>query len=971
MALHGAPRTKRSSMGAAPATVYSALLATADGKSRTATFFTDRLVEGRIPSNAVLVARPKATDARAALAYDPHGCMPFAPGTRLGRYEITSALGAGGMGEVYGARDTTLNRAVAIKVLPDLFAADSGRLARFEREAQLLASLNHPHIAQVYGYEDLPAPGSAQPAVRALVMELVDGPTLADRIARGAVPLDETLPIARQIAAALAAAHERGIVHRDLKPANVKLTAGGAVKVLDFGLAKALEPLSPLAGSPAAMDSPTFASPVTQSGVILGTAAYMAPEQARGKIVDKRADIWALGVVLYEMVAGRPPFDGETISDTIAAVLRQDVDWTRLPADTPDGLRRLLRRCLERDPADRLHDAADVRLSIDDAQREDRRPAAGHPAARTRTPWLLAGLMTAAAAVAGALAVRSWAVATPRGDLASPIVRFAIEPPPGVTNVSYVALAADGRFAVFEAQVEGEFRFFMRRLDTLESRPLAGTEGARGPFISPDGRWIGFVRNAKIYKISTEGGDALAVCNVQGGPGATWNDDGRIIFSRAWLSGLSIVSADGGTPAALTTPDHDSQEIGHWWPAALPNGHVLFTIVRASTGLNDARIALLDLSSRTYRVLFPGAKAAWLSSGYILFYRSGRYHAVAFDAASGTVTGEAFPVLEDAQELDPAGDWGQPVAAARSGALAYLPGRYVPPSRLTWIDAAGTFAPLPFAPRPFIGVKLSPDGRRVATASVGAGRLLIRVMDLERGTEEMPNIDGMNWNPVWLPDGRLSFTSMRKGDFDVYVKEVGGTGAEHAVLAGQDDTDPIAWTRDGRLIFQGSEPDGTYPLKLFDPRQPTHVTRLTEQHVDNGGALSPDERWLAYQSAAIGRSVVYVRPLTAPGPAVALSRDSGEFPIFLHDGKTLALVRGQQLVVRSWRDNRGRFEIGPERVVAPLAFGSGWTYGAPYDVARDGRFLALVRTEASPAPRIRVVLGWDREVTRLRAQVEQ
>jgi Tol biopolymer transport system component len=300
--------------------------------------------------------------------------------------------------------------------------------------------------------------------------------------------------------------------------------------------------------------------------------------------------------------------------------------------------------------------------------------------------------------------------------------------------------------------------------------------------------------------------------------------------------------------------------------------------------------------------------------------------------------------------------------------LAYLPGHYVPPSRLTWIEEGGKSTPLAFEARPFIGVKLSPDGQRVATASLESGRLLIRLFDLQRGTEEIPNIDGMNWNPVWLPDGRLSYTTMRKGDFDVYVKELGGNGAEQAVLSGLDDTDPIAWTRDGRLVFQGSEPDGAYPLKLFDPRQPAQIARLTAQHVDNGGSLSPDDRWLAYQSAAIGHSVVYVRPMNTSGPAIALSRDPGEFPVFRHDGKTLALVRGGQLVVRSWRDAKGRFEIGPERVVAPLVFGSGWTYGAPFDVARDGRFLALVRTEAPQPPRIRVVLGWDREVARLESR---
>jgi eukaryotic-like serine/threonine-protein kinase len=891
--------------------------------------------------------------------------MPLKPGTRLGPYEISSALGAGGMGEVYRARDTKLNRDVALKVLPDLFADDPERLVRFDREAQLLASLNHPHIAQIYGFEYSASAGAGQAAVRALVMELVDGPTLADRIAGGAIPLDEALPIARQIATALEAAHERGIVHRDLKPANIKLTAGGAVKVLDFGLAKAFDPLNGRDLSPAAMNSPTFANPATEAGIILGTAAYMAPEQARGKVVDKRADIWALGVVIYEMLTGQRPFEGETISDTLAAVLRHEIDWTRLPAETPDDLRRLLRRCLEREPTNRLHDAADARLVIADVEHEAPATQIGLSRSRTRAPRRIAWVAIAIAAIAGALAARSLLPKPAGTDPANHIVRFAIEPPPEVMNVSSVAVSADGRFAVYEAQVDGEYRFFLRRFDGLESQLVAGTEGARGPFLSPDGAWIGFVRNAKLYKVSTAGGDALVVCNLQGGSGSTWAPDGRIIFSRAFLSGLSVVSADGGAPTVLTNPDRSKQEIGHWWPAALPNGQVLFTIVRASTGLNDARIGLLDPAAGTYRELFPGAKAAWLPSGHIVFFRTGRYQAVPFDLSSGKVTGDPFPVLEDAQELDPAGDWGQPVAVAANGALAYLPGRYVPASRLTWIGADGTFTPLTFPPRPFIGVKLSPDGRRVATASLESGRLLIRLLDLERGTEEIPNIDGMNWNPVWLPDGRLSYTSMRKGDFDVFVKEVAGTGAEHAVLDGPDDTDPIAWTRDGRLVFQGSEPDGAYPLKLFDPRHPTQITRLTERHVDNGGSLSPDERWLAYQSATIGRSVVYVRPLTGSGPPIALSRDSGEFPVFLHDGKTLALVRGRQLVVRSWRDSSGSFEVGPERVVAPLAFGSGWTYGAPYDVAADGRFLALVRTEALPPPRIRVVLGWDREVTRL------
>jgi Tol biopolymer transport system component len=893
--------------------------------------------------------------------------MPLNPGTRLGPYEIRTLLGAGGMGEVYRARDTKLDRDVAVKVLPDLFAADPERLARFDREARLLASLNHAHIAQVYGFEDSPPSGTGQLAVRALVMELVDGPTLADRIREGPLPLGEALPIARQIAEALEAAHSRGIVHRDLKPANVKLTAAGAVKVLDFGLAKALNRLGEHR-EPGEWSALVLSGPATLSGVVLGTAAYMAPEQARGEAVDARADIWALGVVTFEMLVGERPFQGQTTTDTLAAVLRQDVHWAELPRETPDELRRLIRRCLQRDPKNRLHDAADARLILSEVEYDRHAGRTARGRWRSRGPWLLLGGVTLAAVVAGALLGRGVVPGRSGAEPPAPSVRFAIEPPPQVAGVSSVAVAADGRFAVYEGQVDGEYRFFVRRFDALESRLVPGTEGARGPFLSPDGGWIGFVRNGQILKIPATGGDALAVCDVQGGPGSAWTADGRIVFARAWLSGLSIVSADGGTPTILTTPDRDREEIGHWWPSALPDGRVLFTVMRAGTGLNDARIALLDPQSGEYRLLLPGAKASWVSSGHIVLYRTGRYHAVPFDLASGRPTGDPLPVLDDARELDPAGDWGQPVSVG-AGALAYLPGQYVPPSRLTWIDAHGTFTPLAFAPRPFVGVKLSPDGQRAATASLEAGRLLIRLLDLPHGTEEIPRIDGMNWNPVWLPDGRLSYSSMRKGDFDVYVKDVVGAGTENTVLADPDDTDPIAWTRDLRLVFQGSEPDGSYPLKLFDPRRSPRVTRLTEQHVDNGGSLSPDERWLVYQSAAIGRSVVYARRLDGSGPAVALSPDSGEFPVFLHDGRTLALVRGgRQLVVRTWRETNGQFEIGPERVVAPLVFGSGWTYGAPYDVARDGRFLALVRTETPAPPRIHVVLGWDEELRRLTPQ---
>jgi serine/threonine-protein kinase len=713
------------------------------------------------------------------------------------------------------------------------------------------------------------------------------------------------------------------------------------------------------------MDSPTFASPGTELGVIFGSPAYMAPEQARGQAVDKRIDVWAFGVVLYEMLTGRRLFEGETVSDTMASVLRHEISWTALPADTPDDVRRMLRRCLEREPVNRLHDAADARLVIADVLREG--PVAPQALSRRRIPWAYVGAFASAIAIAGLWLALAGA-SPPHVGAPNPVVRFTIEPPAGVAAISNVTLASDGRFIVYEGQVEGESRLFLRRLDALDSRLLAGTEGARWPFISPDGAWVGFFRGARIHRVSTDGGDVLAVCDVRGGPGATWDAHGQILFARTWLSGLSIVSADGGTPRVLTNPDAAKQEIGHWWPSMLPDGRVLFTIITAGTGLNDARIGILNPADGSYHVLFAGARATWLPSGHVVFYRTGRYHAVRFDLTSGKAVGESFPVLDDAQELDPAGDWQQPMASAPSGALAYLGSPYVPLSRLTWIDMTGTLTQLPFAGRPFVGVKLSPDGRRAATGSMEAGRLLIRLYDLERGIEETPKIDGMNWNPAWLPDGRLSFTSMRKGDFDVYVKDLGSGGAESVVLAGPDDTDPVAWTRDGRLVFQGSEPDGAYPLKLYDPGDVPQTTRLTEQHVENGGSLSPDDRWLAYQTAANGRPVIYVRQLEGNGAAVALSRSTGEFPVFLRDGRTLAFIRGQELVVVPWSEQSGLFETGAERPVVRFAFGSGWTYGAPYDAGPSGRVLALIRTEVSPPPRIRVVLGWDQEVTRIGLQ---
>jgi eukaryotic-like serine/threonine-protein kinase len=877
-------------------------------------------------------------------------------GRVVGHYIIRREIGRGGMGVVYLADDTRLSRRVALKALSPGLGSELAARERLRLEAHAAAGLSHPGIATVYALEEI---GD----VLYLACEFVPGEPLRALLKSGPLPLDHVVDIGTQLAKALAAAHTQGVVHRDIKPENVMKTPSGVIKVLDFGLARA---------------ESSVHSKLTQTGVIVGTPAYLAPEQVLGKKIDFRTDVFALGVVVYEMASGVNPFVAPSLTATLARIVEGDVEPLshKLPEATPQ-LDHIVATCLRKDPLERYASTQEAVADFERLQIELSRSRPTEPRVQMReqgrtrarwTPWLLPAAVTAIMAMAGTLAwlamdQRSRGIAS-----AAPVVRFDIEPLTGVGSISNVALASDGRFVVYEGRVDGESRLFLRRLDQAESRLLPGTEGARWPFTSPDGAWVGFFRDSKIYKVSTSGGDPLAICDVRGGPGATWTDDGRIVFSRTWLAGLSVVSADAGTPTVLTTPDPAQQEIGHWWPSLLPDGHILFTVVRAGTGLNDARVALLDPANGRYRVLFPGARASWIRSGHLLFYRAGGYHAVPFNLSTLQVTGESFPILADAQELDPSGDWPQPVVTAPGGALAYLSGSYVPASRLTWIDKNGAFTPLASAERPFISVRLSPDGRRVATASLEAGRLLIRLFDLQRGTEQVPQIAGMNWNPVWLPDGRLSFTSMRKGDFDVYVKDVNGSGSETAILSGPDDTDPVAWTRDGQLVFQGSEPDGAYPLKLLDPREPTRSRRLTEQHVENGGSLSPDDRWLAYHAAATGRPLIYVRLLAGDAPAVTVSSQAGEFPTFLPDGKRLAFVRGRQLMVQSWRDNAGRFETGAESALAALSVGSGWTFGAPFDAAADGRLLALVRTHESPPPRIRIVLGWDREVSRLEAE---
>ena len=554
--------------------------------------------------------------------------MPLSAGTRLGSYEIQAMLGAGGMGEVYRARDTRLGRDVAIKLLPETFAGDPDRLGRFAREAQVLAAFNHLNIAQIYGFEE---GGPDRPPF--LVLELVEGRTLQQLIRDdGRLSVEQALTFARQVAIALDAAHEKGIVHRDLKPANIKITEDGTVKVLDFGLAKAFQDD---ADGVSSAHSTTVSPAITQMGIILGTAAYMSPEQARGKPVDKRADIWAFGCVFYEMLTGRQPFAGETVTDILGAIVHKEPDLSVLPPALPPAVTQLLVRCLQKDLKSRLRDIGDAQTALADPQTV---PVSGIgsavPAVSNRSrvyaiaAWLIAGIAVGVGA--------GWLLFRAAADPASSRVSFSWTAP-GDLSISGVAVTNTGDAVVFESD-----RLYVRTISDETLRPIPGTEGARNLFVSPDGRWIGFYVRGKIRKIAFSGGDPLDICDVGADtPGAAWSRDGRILFSPGWSAPLHAVDENGGAPTAVSAVDKSAREIGHWWPEFLPDGNtVLFTIWRAGSGINDARIGVLDLRTGRHRVLMPGSFARYLPSGRLLFFHAGAYHIVGFDAREVRVTSD-------------------------------------------------------------------------------------------------------------------------------------------------------------------------------------------------------------------------------------------------------------------------------------------------------------------------------------------
>jgi Tol biopolymer transport system component len=895
------------------------------------------------------------------------------PGKMLQQYRLVEKIGEGGMGVVWKAVDTTLDREVALKFLPDAFLNDAERLERLDREAKLLATLHHPNIASIFGMHEVDGP---QGKLRFLAMELAPGEDLAQRLERGPLPLDDTVEIAHQIAQALEAAHESGVVHRDLKPANVKLTPDGKVKVLDFGLAKALgnDGNGAYSGSgpgarsvPGSGDpdhSPTITSAGTRAGMILGTAAYMSPEQARGKLLDKRTDVWSFGCVLYEMLTGRKVFDGETATDVIAAIVTREPAWAALPTSTPPSVVRLLRRCLEKSPLDRLRDIGEARIVLKDPEDEPRpleRPAGDAPAAsdgrrNTRAAWVII-----AAALGGALltAAIGWMLLRPAEE---PSVHLSLIPPAeapfhvSVQNTSGVALAPDGSVLVYQGNpANGPRALFVRPLDGTGVTRLENTEGGGSPFFSPDGKWIAFFADGMLKRVPLAGGTAVTVADPAAlAAGGHWSDDGFIYFSPSYYDAVYRVPAAGGTPEALTTLDAEAGDFGHWWPTTLPGGRFLL-YSRWRTTVNDCSVWRRDLQSGDDRLLLEQACAPhYVPTGHLIFNRGSTIAAVRFDAGSGEPLGEPTLVIDDAF-IDPANGW-SPLSIAADGSLAYVRHElFGTRSAPVWVDLQGSMTPIANEPRDYRSVRISPDGRQLALHVRDRTEDDIWIHDLERGSARRFTVDGTNTDPIWTPDGRrIVFCSLRNGPYDLYWKPLDESEKESLLVAGPRDKEPQEWTDDGRMLLYTEDVPQTRNDIWAHTAEGERV--LVQGDADEfAPRLSPNERWLAYSSESSGRSEIYVEAWPDRGGRWQISTDGGQDPLWSPDGSTIYYWYGNDVWAVSV-DTRDGVRAGrPRRLFGTEELrGRVWDY----DLHPDGDRFVVLRSELARTSPIEVVLHW-------------
>jgi serine/threonine-protein kinase len=868
--------------------------------------------------------------------------MAIEAGRRLGTFEVVSRLGVGGMGEVYLARDSRLGRDVAIKVLPEGVARDAERLARFDREARALAALSHPNVGAIHGAEE--AEG-----IRFLVLELIPGDTLGDRIGRGALKLEEALGLACQVAAAMEAAHERGIVHRDLKPANVKVTPDGRVKVLDFGLARMLAPAGESGDAIA-----TMADHETQHGVLLGTPTYMSPEQARGQTADKRSDVWAFGCLLYEMLSGRKAFVGETVTDVLAAILHRDPDWEALPAATPDAVRRLLSRCLQRDRERRLHDVADARIEMEDVlaalQAGTLEPDGAAPISRRRMLLLAGGGVAAGALMGGAGAIL--ALRPRAGSGPGPRYNLAIPPEAPLIDVfsgsSSLALSPDGRTLAFVGDPAAQ-KLWVRSLDATRARLLPGTENATNPFFSPDGKWVGFYSSGLVRRVHLDRGEPQGIANTNRMRGASWGEDGRIVFA-AFSGGLMIVDTLGTRPQPLTAVAAGSDDV-HRWPDVLPGGQgVVFTVM---TARDEWRIAAVPMSGGAPRVLAEDGGYPRYVGGHLVFARAGTLMAAPFDARRLRLEATPVPVLEDLRMVTKGSGYAH-YAVSATGSLVYVPGYPRPPARaLVWVDRKGSLTPLSDR-KPYGSPRVSPDGRRILAVIEGE-RDDLWTYDVARDTWARLTFDGENTSGVWSPDGQqVAFASNRNGPWQVFVMSADG-GAARQITTGAEWRYPNSFSPDGKRVACMQQSDDKVEVVITSVDGSAPLQRLgTAAHFEAAPVFSPDGRWIAHLADAGDGYRVFVADARGSGRRWAVSADEGSEPAWSRNGREIFYRKGNTFYAVAVQPGP-EFRAGRPRLMFDAALDQGKASVPNWDAAPDGSRFVAVQGPKDELPPLEIV----------------
>jgi serine/threonine protein kinase/Tol biopolymer transport system component len=887
-------------------------------------------------------------------------------GRVLSHYRILDKLGEGGMGEVYRARDLRLGRDVALKILSPRLGESPELLKRLRREAKILASLADPGIAVIHDIDEVED-------LRFLVLEYVEGETLAAHLASGRLAAAQAIGLLIQVAEALEAAHARGVVHRDLKPANIMLQPSGRIKVLDFGLARSVF-VTPSDEKSASASTTMW--PQTTPGRVMGTVSYMSPEQARGEPVDVRADIWAFGCILFEALCGRRPFGGTTVSDVVAAVLKDEPPWTDLPADESSGILRVLRRCLAKDPERRYHHMADVRLELEDALEE--KPGEVIPTTpRRRRLWPIAALMAVLGIAAG------WGLVSLLNDERSqvaPVARFKLELPAGselaIQFDNPFAISPDGASLALTLVKDGHRQLYLRALDRLEWVPLAHTEGGYSPFFSPDGNWLGFFADGDLKKLSLLDGTVRTVCEAPESRGATWCADGAIVFSSHRHYGLLKVSESGGPPSILAGPDKQEGQIAayHHWPVCLPGCEALLSTLYSDFYYDRRSIAAVSLATGESRILVEdGSWPAYLPAGQLLFVHGSELMVAPFDLKQRKLVGPAVPLVQGICRFEAIA--GSSYAVSRTGALAFVTDEDIPPiwrSRRTliWVDRSGRSEALHVEPGPYTFPNLSPDGHRLAMTVFCEKTVENWVIDLDRGSVTNLTEKGIEHLPVWSPDGsRIALSGGSTDSPDVYLMPLDGSAPPQRLTDGAFHQDPVSWSLDGRFLvvaeFLETMNCDLYLLNLTGEHglQPLIVTEFDERH----GMISPDGHWLAYTSSRSGRAEVYVQPLHEPSPRVQVSLNGGTDPQWNPDGS--------ELFYWTWAPDPKTGSWGLNQLVAvPVQAGDTFQAGAPaalfqrrwvyheagrpnYDVTRDGQRFIMLEEEPPKVRHVQVVLN--------------